>query len=266
MKTLYKSFFILAASLVLFQACSKQTIYKPAAPDMAALVHRYKLAVMDAKIAEPWEIDRNLVAIHYYGDSMAGQGNLRWSADSAGRMRLLAVSWMSKGSLQYWPAGKTFKTSSSMAHLAWITTAPEMAVFLQKNGVADSLPLHLRIAQVLGLPPDSPNDYFVEFWVYPENLFRPTPDAEITDHEAGLFFPHGTTPKHKSWFLGQVAIKYDTSTTNAYPWTRLGYTYDWANPDHPFGLSEFVVDTSARVTVKAIYSTREYFKMSQTAN
>ena len=100
----------------------------------------------------------------------------------------------------------------------------------------------------------------------PDPAAIPENDAEITDHEAGLFFPHGTTPKHKSWFLGQVAIKYDTSTTNAYPWTRLGYTYDWANPNHPCGLSEFVVDTSARVTVKAIYSTREYYKLSQTAN
>ena len=179
---------------------------------------------------------------------------------------LLAVSWMSKSSLQYWPAGQTFKTSSSQAHMSWITVAPEMSSFLKKNGFADSASLHLRIAQVLGLPSDSPNDYFVEFWVYPGNLFRPAPDPEITGHEAGLYFPSTAAPKHRAWFLGQVAIKYDTSTSNAFPWTRLGYTYDWADPQHPYGLSEFVVDTSSMVTVEGVYSSREYFQRSLVTN
>ncbi len=254
---------ILGISMLLLSGCSKkETYYEPAGPEMATLKHQYKLAVMDAKIAEPWEIYRSLVAVNYYGDSSAGQGNLTWSADSAGRMRVLVVSWMQQSSTKYWPVGQTFKTSNSQAHMAWITSAPEMASFLKKNSFAAQSALHLRIAQVLGMPPDSQNDYFVEFWVYPLNLFRPAPDPEITDHEADLYFPSTATRKHRDWFLNEMANKYDTSATYYFPWTRLGYTYDWATPLHPVGLSEFVVDTSALVTVKRVCSSWEYYQVS----
>ncbi|MCX6303577.1 MAG: hypothetical protein NT040_01285 [Bacteroidetes bacterium] len=263
MKTVNRLVVVFVVSVMLFAGCSKEvTKYIPSGPDMTSLAHQYKLAVMDAKAAEPWEIYRSLVAVTYYGDSSAGDGNLTWSADSAGRMRLLVVSWMTKSSTQYWPVGQPFKTSSSQSHMAWITTVPQMAGFLKKNNFTGQSSLHLRIAQLLGMPPDSQNDYFVEFWVYPVNLFRPAPDPEITDHEAGLYFPSTATLKHRDWFLNQLAGKYDTSTTSAFPWTRLGYTYDWATPLNPVGLSEFVVDTSALVTVKGIYSSWEYYQAS----
>lgn len=246
-----------------FTACQKEdTPYVPGGPDMATLKMQYKLAVIDARTAEPYEIYRNLTAAVYYGDSMAGQGNLVWSADSAGKMRLLVVSWMKQSSTQYWPVGKKFRTSNNQAYMSWITTPPEMLDFLKKNLFTDTASLHLRVAQILGMPPDSKNNYFVEFWVYPENLFRPTPDPEITDHEADLFFPASVSQKHKSWFLNEIQNKYDTTSSSAFPWTRLGYTYDWANPIHPIGLSEFVVDTSSLVTVKQIYSSWEYYQTS----
>ncbi|MFZ4523253.1 MAG: hypothetical protein ACOYNC_16205 [Bacteroidales bacterium] len=262
MKTFSRLLLIFMASMALFSGCSKnEATVEPSGPDMVTLKYNYKLAVMDAKTAEPWEIFRSLVGITYYGDSMAGQGNLSWSADSAGNMRLLVVSWMKQSSTQFWPLGQTFKTSNNQAYMSWITTAPEIAVFLKKNNFADQSSLHLRIAQVLGMPPDSPNDYFVEFWVYPRNLFRPAPDPDITDHEADLYFPSNATQKHRNWFVNEIANKYDTSTTHAFPWTRMGYTYDWATPLHPVGMSEFVVDTSSLVTVKAIYSSWEYYQL-----
>ena len=148
--------------------------------------------------------------------------------------------------------------------MSWITSCPEMLDFLKKNTFTDSSALHLRIAQELGMPPDTKNNFFVEFWVYPENLFRPTPDPEITDHEADLYFPSWVSQKHKDWFMNEIKNKYDTGTSTAFPWTRLGYTYDWANPSHPIGMSEFVVDTSSVVTVKSIYSSWQYYKLSLT--
>ena len=263
MKSFNRLFGILFIIAMLVAGCRKEeTVYTPTGPDISSLTRQYKLAVMDAKVAEPWEICRDLVAVNYYGDSAAGAGNLTWSTDSTGKMRLLVTSWMSQSSTKYWPVGQTFKTSSSQAHLSWITTAPQMAVFLKKHDFGDQASLHLRIAQALGMPPTSPNDYFVEFWVYPENIFRPSPDPEITDPEAGLYFPSAASQKHRNWFLNQVATMYDTSSTSSFPWTRLGYTYDWANPLHPVGMSEFVVDTSSVVTVKHIYSSWEYYQLS----
>jgi len=231
---------------------------------MTTLKKQYKLAVIDAKTVEPYEIYRNLVAVVYYADSMAGQGNLVWSTDSTGKQRVLVISWMKQSTTQYWPVGKTFKTSNNQAFISWITTTPEMSDFLKKNYFSDTLTLNLRIAQKLGMPPDTKNNYFVEFWVYPENLFRPTPDPEITDHEADLYFPAWVSQKHRLWFTNEMSNKYDTSSSSAFPWTRLGYTYDWANPLKPIGLSEFIVDTSSTVTVKKIYSSWEYYQLSLT--
>lgn len=76
---------------------------------MQALKKQYNLAVLDAKVAEPWEIYRSLIAVVNYGDSMAGQGNLVWSLDSLGKIRVLVVSWMKGTNTQYWPVGTTFK-------------------------------------------------------------------------------------------------------------------------------------------------------------
>jgi len=268
MKTIRLLSAMVIISFLLFNSCKKESIpYNPnRSADMGTLKKKYKLAVIDAKTAEPYEIFRSLIAIVYYGDSMAGQGNLLWSPDSTGKMRVLVVSWMKQTTTQYWPVGITFKTSNNQSFMSWITTSPEMLDFLKKNSFTDTSTLHLRIAQVLGMPPDTKNNYFVEFWVYPENLFRPTPDPEITDHEADLYFPSSVSQKHKSWFLNEMKNKYDTSSTSAFPWTRLGYTYDWANPLKPIGLSEFVVDTSSVITVKKIYSSWEYYQFSLTMN
>ncbi len=248
--------------ILVISGCKKDDAdYVPQGLDMTALKTMYNKAVIDAATAEPYEIYRSLVAIIHYGDSMAGQGNLIWSTDSTGRIRVLVTSWMKQSSLQYWPEGKTFTTSSNQAFMSWVTTAPEMLDFLKKHNFSSSASLHLRIAQVLGMPPDSENDYFVEFWVYPEDLFRPTPDPEINDHEANLYFPGGVSQNYKTWFLNEMSNKYDTTTTNAFPWTRLGYTYDWADPLHEVGLSEFIIDTSSVVSVQKIYSSYEYYQL-----
>jgi len=43
-----------------------------------------------------------------------------------------------------------------------------------------------------------------------------------------------------------------------YPWTQLGYTYDWGNPETEVGLSEFVIKTNSKVKVNRIESTLKY--------
>jgi len=263
-KTMHVAFLVILPAILLYGCTKENTIYEPAGDSLASLKHRYNLAVMDAKTAQPYEICHTLVPVINYGDSMAGEGNLVWSTDSADRQRILVISWMKQSSLQYWPEGKTIKTSNVQAYMSWVTTSPEMLDFLKKQHFEDTAALHLRIAQVLGMPPDTQNDYFVEFWVYPENLFRPTPDPEITDSEAELYFPATVSGKHRNWFMNEISSKYDTTTANAFPWTRLGYTYDWANPQQPIGMSEFIVDTSSVVTVKNIYSSAQYYQMSLT--
>ena len=50
-------------------------------------------------------------------------------------------------------------------------------------------------------------------------------------------------------------------SSEKYPWTQLGYTYDW-NPENKshVGLSEFVIGENKNIVIKAIYSTNDYLE------
>ncbi|MBR4798868.1 MAG: hypothetical protein IK047_01255, partial [Clostridia bacterium] len=45
---------------------------------------------------------------------------------------------------------------------------------------------------------------------------------------------------------------------SAFPWTRLGYTYDWADNGTEYGLSEFLVFSGAKAKVEYTYSVDEF--------
>jgi len=62
-------------------------------------------------------------------------------------------------------------------------------------------------------------------------------------------------PEYVAWFNRKKAASYGDSGS---PWTRLGYTYDWGNPDSEVGLSEFVADTGAEVIIHAVYDIHTY--------
>jgi hypothetical protein len=59
--------------------------------------------------------------------------------------------------------------------------------------------------------------------------------------------------------------KYIFTASKPYPWTSLGYTYDWGNPFTHVGLSEFVVNgkksngSKISVGIKAVTPTADYF-------
>ena len=48
----------------------------------------------------------------------------------------------------------------------------------------------------------------------------------------------------ETWFENNTASSY---STGAYPWTRLGYTYDWADNGTAYGLSEVIIFKGAKV-------------------
>jgi hypothetical protein len=50
-----------------------------------------------------------------------------------------------------------------------------------------------------------------------------------------------------------------TSYSNTgYPWTRLGYTYDWGNPKSEIGLSEFVIKNGAPIKIHSVVNADAY--------
>ena len=110
------------------------------------------------------------------------------------------------------------------------------------------------------MPPNVEKKYFVEFWVRPQDLFRPCPDAEVSDTHCGLAFPEEVTDEHKDWINNQrLESYYNPVWDKNYPWTQLGYTYDWnpKNKNH-VGLSEFVIGKNKNVVVKGFKTTEEY--------
>jgi hypothetical protein len=142
---------------------------------------------------------------------------------------------------------------------AWVTAAPELQNFCKASTLGHHA-LILRLEQLLGLPPNSGRKRFVELWVNHEDLFRPSPDPEITDHEAELEFPASSrfikvADEHIRWFNDWKSKAY---TGQGYPWTRLGYTYDWGNPDSEVGLSEFVIRKGAIVVIQSVSDLNKY--------
>lgn len=212
------------------------------------LTQKYLAAVADAQVAEASEISKNLVAITDTNNQLLWQG-------PDDRKQVRVVTWTGWGGY----AGSA-GTTVTLARDVWVTVVPELKIFYV-NHALNAQTRTLRLEQLLGLPPNNGKTYFVEFWVSPDDLFRPSPDPEVTDSEAGLDWPRSSrfvtiSPDYIKWFNDQKAGSYGV---NGYPWTRLGYTYDWGNPAGPVGLSEFVIRAGATVEIESVSTNDQYF-------
>lgn len=209
-----------------------------------SLGKRYSDAIQDAEIAEPDEISNQLTAIK--------QGNKQLSWKKIGKDNYVKmVTWTS------WE-GYDSQTGKELINSreTWVTVFPELKNFC-KDINSPPPELTLRLEQLLGLPPKGDKTRFIEFWVKPRDLFRPSPDPEIDDTVAELDFPNNATAQHKEW-INQ--LKKNSYGPNGYPWTRLGYTYDWGNKKSKIGLSEFVIQKNAKVFVDSVSMTQLYCK------
>lgn len=202
----------------------------------------YLAAVADAKVATEEERYDNLVPL------VESNRSLLWRT-TAGQSEVLVGTWTS------W-AGYSDSVGKSVAlsREVWVNPAPLVQAFCQGSDL-DGAPLVLRLEQLLGLPSGDGKTLFVEFWVRPIDLFRPSPDPEITDTIADLTFPPGVDPAHRAWIESLQATSYGEG---GYPWTRLGYTYDWGSTVSEVGLSEFVIRSGATVSVEAVADTFAY--------
>ena len=245
--------------------------------NMEELWERYSQAVQDASIAEPEEISRDLTAIVGYEDGLIWDG-------TPGESRVLVVTWTSWDGYRDM-TGKSVKMNKTILPApgskiagpwdatrdVWVTAAPFLKEFTRKH-LTESDDLDMRLRQLLGLPPDDEKYYFVEFWVDPADLFRPSADPEITDHEAELSAPVSSryitvSESHTQWMQTTQASIYGAPgdpNDRGYPWTRLGYTYDWGNPASEIGLSEFIIREGAAVGVHSFTPTAEYCPLGST--
>ena len=237
----------------------------------------FKEALEDTKNTTQSEIVRELLAVvprpdwtNYkllHGDEIIWENPAQPESS-----RVLVVAFMtSEDYKKYYEEGMG-KTSYQLQKSLWVTILPEMRNHFVGN---ECPPTKKRIMQLLGLHPtwNVNNNVLLEMWVDPKVLFRPSPDPEITDHESELatrisdsdywIYPTELNPflcidpyvyfrdslysipeTFKEWYDYRAKTIYNTEgdiSTWGYPWTRLGYSYDWGDSDNHVGLSEFII-------------------------
>lgn len=207
-----------------------------------------------ARDATPDKVSKNLIAV------IPGEPDLAW--DSGGT-RVLMETWADD---KFYPTRKPGDVITVRAgHPIWVSSPPELKTWVAGHAFPES-DLALRLKQMLGMPPEADKTYFAEFWVNPADLLRPSPDPEITDHEAELDFPVNPfisiSDTYKTWFNNLRSISY--TTDDAHPWTRLGYTYDWGNKYNHAAISEFIIWDGAQVEINAVTPTADYAAISPT--
>jgi hypothetical protein len=200
------------------------------------LAATYAAAVQDASQPQPDEVASTLWSL--------STDNPELIRDGEGRV--LVVTWTDWDGYQ-----KAVGTDMTLSRDIWITPAPQLQDFCQ-NLRLDSTKMQLRLKQLLGLPPEGNKAFFAEMWVDPSACFRPCPDPEVTDSECSIAYPvshYGTVPDtHKKWIEN---LRKESYGPQGYPWTQLGYTYDWGNPKDHVGLSEYIIPEGTTVRIKA---------------
>lgn len=150
----------------------------------------------------------------------------------------------------------------------WVTGFPEVQTICRKWTTGD---VEMRLRQLIGLPPDAHIPRVLTFRAAAADLFRPALDPDITApypceqlHEAprpadcGNTFPAGTTTGHFAW-IAEAAFSLH-ELPGGYPWTHLGYTYNWARGEDRYGASEYIIRPGAVVLIVGNTTPAEYCK------
>jgi hypothetical protein len=129
---------------------------------------------------------------------------------------------------------------------------------------------------LLGLHPGSKFDNFVVMTVTEGQIFRPTanpdpktplPCSEPTPVNCGEAFPDGVSDAHLHWIANKMLSSYVISESSqipdGYPWTRLGYTYDWKPGANKYGASEYVILPGSKLNVTDIIPYKRYCSPNQ---
>jgi hypothetical protein len=240
-----------AAALVLLGACGTAIGNPGNAPLSSARPHQvYARALADAAIYE----ERHVLPLHPA------------VADGTGHVHVVTLT------------GATLATGrQTLAEETWVTVAPEVRDSCNSWSEREDLPMRLR--QLLGLRPDDSVAYFIEMRAPAGAMFRPTVDPSIHTRTpcapeqallpgCGTRFPAAVDSAHVAWMAGQMLFAWVQPDGYprpgagpgrlGYPWTRLGYTYNWHPGSPRYGASEYLVRGGAEVEVTAVTPIHSY--------
>ncbi|WP_299769862.1 hypothetical protein [uncultured Dokdonia sp.] len=217
---------------------------------IAYLGDLFEKAMIDAQNPTPEERYEDLLPIE-------GNPNLIDTLIK-GERYIQVVSWKSNPD-NYSQKG----IDSTQGYDIWVTLAPIIKDSCRSFFKTQKDPI-MRLRQLLGLQPFTEETFFLELWVKPEDLYRPCPDNGTDDTVCELNVPSDITEEYRTWFNHTRAVQYNDCTDTefkeyGYPWTQLGYTYDWS-PDNPsnIGLSEFVIRRHRYMYVRGKHKTEVY--------
>ena len=264
MQTNLRTHIMIRTLITLSLILSLSACQTPPQNNPKTLAERYTQAVEDASVATPYEISNDLIPINKKNN------HLIWN-DSKSKLKV--VTWKSEDSYVNNIANAS-ETSDKEKYVIWVTSAPQVQNFcrdyLLQNPHTSADDLDLRLKQYLGLNQNWKYDTFIELWVDPNDLFRPCVDPEINDSSCNLAFSDDPTKaveipgianyKHfyQNLYFNDFRFRQTGTPTPGVPWTGLGYTYDWGNPNTPVGASEFIITTKAPYTIASTASTMEY--------
>ncbi|SMF05661.1 hypothetical protein SAMN06295933_1448 [Desulfovibrio gilichinskyi] len=221
----------------------------------ASVDELFDQAVADSKVINYEKISRNLIGISS-PNAKNTPAILSWK-EINGQPYVLVCTWTGNTVIDtlHWTEGMSYELVNTT--FIWVTAVPQLKNFFHDNGFWPETHSErvLRLEQLLGLKPNSGETVLVEFWVKPEDLLRPSADPNPSDHEAQLEYPWkksrmltlDSNQKVEDGDSGQLTYQgwfENNNSTTTYPWTRLGYTYDWADDrfNHAHhGLSEFIL-------------------------
>ena len=112
-----------------------------------------------------------------------------------------------------------------------------------------------RLKQLIAFAPDSEHSTVTGFWVDPQDVKRPAYQTDPTIGNMTNNFGESVDEEFKEWFDDNILWSYYYGN---FPWTRLGYTYDWADNGTEYGMTEFIVESGAEVKVEFTETTDEF--------
>jgi hypothetical protein len=185
-------------------------------------------------------------------------------ADAQGMVTVVSVKTAA------WPVRDT-----TLQYEVWVTVVPEVRDSCNDWAQDEQV---MRLRQLLGLQPTYPAAWFIEMRVPADSIFRPAADPAIntatlcdtgTNPDCPLGFPNGVSARHVRWFADKMLATWklpngypasggDDFNRLGYPWTRLGYTYNWHPGSPRYGASEYVVRPGTRAVVTSVQSVQDY--------
>ncbi len=201
----------------------------------------YAMAVRDAAIAEEDEI-KPLVSLTKKDPLVT------W--DDQGRV--LLCTWHSYP--DSYPEGETVTAKWGYV---WTFTDKEMAT--HAGELAKSKDAVMRMRQLISINPGKTHSTVTGLWVDPSDVLRPAYQSDPAVGSMWTAFPEGEEVEEsfRGWFDQNIL---DSYYYGSYPWTRLGYTYDWADNGKEYGLTEFLIKKGARAEVAFTQTTDEFLQ------